>query len=65
VLEARIQIFRILPEDHHVDGDILEASLNAGQRSHRAYVREQVECLSELHVNALEPASNGCRHRSF
>ncbi len=38
MLQSRIEILRILAEDHHVDVDIVEARLQARQRLHRPHI---------------------------
>jgi hypothetical protein len=65
VLKARVQIFGVLAKDHHVDGDVVETGLQSRKRMHRTDVGEQIELLSQGHVDALKSAGNWGGHGTF
>ena len=48
VLEARVEVLRVLAHDHEVDHAV--GRLEAGHRLHRPHVREEVEGLPQAHV---------------
>src|SRR5262249_24545124 len=63
VLQAGIQIFRVLADDDQVD--VLEAGLHAGKVLDRPQVRIQIQRLPEPDVDAAEPFRDRRRHRSL
>ena len=59
VLDAGVEVFGVLAENHHVDFDVGEARGDAGQRVHRAHVGVEIEALAQGDVDAGEAASDG------
>ncbi len=52
MLDAGIEIFRVLAEDDQVDRQIGEAGLQARQHFHRTEINVQIEFLAQSHVDA-------------
>src|SRR4030095_10621050 len=63
MLEARIQVFRVLPDDHEVDA--LVARRTARDVPHRTQVCEELQRLPQADVDAREPSADGRRQRTF
>ena len=59
VLDAGVQVFGVLAENHHVDLDVGEARGDAGQRVHGSHISVEVEALAQSDVDAGEAASDG------
>jgi hypothetical protein len=63
VLQAGVQVFRVLPHDHEVH--TLKSCVDARQIPHRAQIRIQVQRLAEAHVHAREAGADRRGDRSF
>ena len=59
VLQAGVQVLGVLAEDGHVERQVVEARLEAGQHAHRAEIGVEAQLLAQSHVDALVAAGDG------
>ena len=66
ILDARVDVFGIFPEDHHVHFlRVLDGRGDAFEILHRSQANEKIEKLSQGNIERTNAAANWRRQRTF